>query len=420
MTAIALLLSALLLIVRPDQAYSGEGQAYKQDIVTHPAEQQQGGQQPPQLRDVADNAAQVEQQQYEEHQQHHHHHSPHPAEQQFQSFLQRHSRHYLTNTTEYAFRREVFAQNLERYRHRSANTTTIADGHTAVFAPDKFADWTDEEFRLLLGARSPSPSDRDRRYTTSLRGASDSCELSPVSCNLPTTGSIPSSFDWRNDPRGVITAVKNQGQCGGCWAFSAVETIEASWVIAGRTLPDSAMSVQQIISCETQESRGCDGGIINSAFRYVLGLSQSASGLETETAFPFKCGEGCAGSGPRCPSIHTPFVTINSTCNCMDMPEEAMRYYVAKYGPLSIKVDADPWNGYSSGIMRYHCSSLQTSGDHAVQIVGYGVDSSSGTALPYWTIRNSWGADWGEQGYIRVFRGANVCGVSNDVNFALS
>ncbi|EGD80528.1 hypothetical protein PTSG_01119 [Salpingoeca rosetta] len=334
----------------------------------------------------------------------------------FTSFVKDFGRLYASNATEHAFRRRVFARNVQLYQQRSASAATVSAGHTAVFKPDKFSDWTVEEFRALLGTRPVSTAIGNPR-----------CASSPVNCELSTNMNtnaalglaIPDAFDWRNDSRGVITAVRDQGQCGGCWAFSAVETVEASWVLSGHTLPEPKLSVQQILSCDTQ-ANGCHGGSISGAFTYVLDKSEQGKGLEPDTAFPFKCDKGCKNSLPQCPALSRPFVTINATCRCPKMKEKDMLAFVANYGPLAIQVDAEPWHGYSSGIMRYHCSSQPASANHAVQIVGYGIDSSSGPAIPYWTVRNSWGEDWGENGYIRLYRGNNVCGLRNDVNFAFS
>eukprot|EP01147_Barroeca_monosierra_P010867 gene10867-2942_t len=272
----------------------------------------------------------------------------------FEEHVKRYLPSYTLNQTEMAFRRQVFAKNILRYQDRQANYTTWAFGHTAKFGPDKFSDWTDDEFQLLLGTRSYSYPGTYQSHDAS------SCSNSPVTCSISTTGSIPENFDWRKDSRPVITGVKNQGKVQES-AFSTAQTVEAASSIAGHKVGPE-LSVQQMISCDTK-SHGCAGGIISGAFQYVYSLSQQGKGLETANAFPFQCESGCARGSPSCPKISSPFARINSTCSCIDMSEKAMQYFVAQYGPLSIKVDATPWNGYHSGIMRFHCPSLQSLGN---------------------------------------------------------
>jgi len=185
------------------------------------------------------------------------------------------------------------------------------------------------------------------------------------------------------------------------------------------SIGDGQGSVQEVLSCSAGQF-GCIGGDASAALTFIDTLSHSGTGLETAKAFPYACGGGCKVQ-PACPTkAPSPYIRINSTCACIPWSELAMKVFLAKYGPLTVIVDADPWASYVSGIVRFHCSSIRTNGDHAVQIVGYGEENVEGTTIPYWTIRNSWGSDFGENGYIRLYRGENVCGITNVVNFAFA
>lgn len=336
----------------------------------------------------------------------------------FHEFTHRHARPYSFGSEEWAHRLRIFTENvLEAHMKNS-------EQDTAVYGVNKFSDLTKEEFAVrYLGTLNHQHdlSTKERRGTEGGPLVTP-CTSSPVSCtSIAGTEARPGSFDWRKE--GVITGVYNQGECGGCWAFSAVETLESAWLIAKNKPVDGGhFSVQQVISCATNNYQ-CVGGWIWNALEFVWQLSVTGSGIGAENEFQFTCKEGCRDGAPSCPASSAfagDLGKINSTCHCDTWAENKMEVFVSKYGPLAIKVDADPWRDYTGGIVRYHCSSYQDSGDHAVQIVGYSVDNTHNPPLPYWIIRNSWGEDWGENGYIRVYRGENVCGVTNDVNFAFS
>eukprot|EP00045_Choanoeca_perplexa_P003319 m.29860 g.29860 ORF g.29860 m.29860 type:complete len:364 (+) comp11980_c0_seq1:45-1136(+) len=326
--------------------------------------------------------------------------------QQFQQFIQDYQRTYEAGSIEYERKLHCFSQNLARYALMNANSSSI--GHTAIFGINKFAD----RCQAPQGIRPSQNGFMSRRLDRN---------CSHVLLDQLSTDNIPSSFDWRS--HSAITGVTNQAQCGGCWAFATSETVAAMWAIAGNSpIGNGQLSTQQILSCNTKDEFGCQGGQIASALDYVLELSHNDSGLEADTSFPFACSDGCTKGLPACPALKGELATINSTCRyySANITELQMAAFVSQYGPLAIKVDADPWNGYVGGIIRYHCSHIQDSGDHAVQIVGFGVDTTGPLPIDYWIVRNSWGADWGEKGYVRLYRGDNTCGVMNDVNYAFS
>eukprot|EP00050_Salpingoeca_kvevrii_P000371 m.146951 g.146951 ORF g.146951 m.146951 type:complete len:377 (+) comp10097_c0_seq6:239-1369(+) len=304
---------------------------------------------------------------------------------------------------------------------RRLNAAPRDPGHTALHGITKFADLLPSERAAYLGGAEQPRHERARR--TSNVGTNGCLGNPPFTCaNLPR-GNISDSFDWRNHPNNVVTPVKNQGECGGCWAFTAVEVIESAWRIAGNypTEADEDLSVQQILSCD-HTSGGCNGGQISAALRYVHDISEAKSGLLPERADPYRCGNGCA-TQPTCPPLQqTSVASINSTCSCLNLrsQEEEIRAVLATVGPVGVNVDSRSWMTYLGGIIRNHCCSDPMCANHAVSIVGYGIDETITPAVKYWIVRNSWGSDWGEAGYIRLMRDENVCGVGNEVSFVFS
>ena len=220
---------------------------------------------------------------------------------------------------------------------------------------------------------------------------------------------LPSKFDWR-EKGGVLSSVKSQGTCGGCWAFSGVQGAESAWAIAGHGLTE--LSVQQVLDCDrgsktierTWEGRsinigcndnGCNGGNTICAGDYI------SKGLESDADYPFT---GKTTDSSACAYDGSKVVASGISAYQLEQSEDAIAAGLAT-GPVSVSVDATSWQYYQSGVLT-GCSNQGV--NHAVQIVGYGTDDSAGD---YWTIRNSWGESWGERGYIRVPRGVNCHGL---------
>jgi len=211
----------------------------------------------------------------------------------------------------------------------------------------------------------------------------------------------------------MCTAIKDQGQCGSCWAFSATEEIESMWYMAGNAIP--TLAPQQIVDCDTVD-QGCNGGNTETAYAYVT----QAGGLDTEASYPYTSGD--SGSAGNCQVVTSSFAAkVNNytyaipPCDdsCDHQDENALRQQLTTVGPLSICVDAAPWQDYSGGIMTGdECPHDVGSLDHCVQLVGYDWPNK------YWTVRNSWATSWGENGYIRLSTGENTCGVGDDVTIA--
>jgi len=221
--------------------------------------------------------------------------------------------------------------------------------------------------------------------------------------DLPQVGDLPSSFDW--GAKGAVTPVKDQGQCGSCWAFSATEAIESQWFLAGNTLP--ILAPQQIVDCDKRDG-GCNGGDTPTAYEYVI----SAGGQDTEASYPYKAkDEKCAFKPGSIGAKLKSWTYITKTKN-----ETEMAAKLVPTGPLSICVDASTWQYYNGGVVQSKCAN---SLDHCVMITGFRDQTVNGKAVPIWTVRNSWGADWGEQGFIWIERGKNLCGVADEVTIPL-
>jgi len=164
------------------------------------------------------------------------------------------------------------------------------------------------------------------------------------------------------------------------------------------------LAPQQIVDCDTNDG-GCNGGDTITAFEYVI----KAGGQDTEVSYPYKAvNDPCHFKPADVESKITSYKYATTTHN-----EDEMKTATATVAPLSICVDAETWQFYSSGIMK--SSQCGRSLDHCVQITGY--DTSSAT--PYWEVRNSWGTDWGEKGFIRLEYGTNTCGLADEATTAV-
>jgi len=291
----------------------------------------------------------------------------------FEEFKEHHGRTY--SGEEHARRLAIFNENLDLISERNV------DGELGVHFVNKFADLSSEEFRASHMGYKPKAT---------LFGQSE--------LPLPiATRDTSSSIDWRSHSPAVLTPVKDQGQCGSCWAFSATEQIETDVAMATGHL--YTLSPQQIVSCDKQDL-GCSGGNTETAYSYV-----EANGLEAESAYPYHSGTSRkSGSCEYKSSKAVVSISGYSTVSSRTSSEGKMLTQIQK-SPISVCVDATKWQTYSSGVIGASCG---TQLDHCVQAVGYNANKG------YWIVRNSWAADWGEDGYIYVKEGIDACGIAKD------
>jgi len=263
-------------------------------------------------------------------------------------------------------------------------------------------DLTPEEFRAKYLTRKTAAAN-----TTALRmwdGECTACVRFPEQAAL--VADPPASFDWTT--KGAVTPVKDQGQCGSCWSFGTTGDIEGTYFLAGHPLVP--LSEQELVSCDTHgQDSGCNGGLQEVAFEYVI-----SNGLVAESTYPYRSGGGSSG---RCEaSKESPVAARISSWSQVSKggifggaDEAAIKTALLASGPVTIGINASPMQRYHGGIDNpLFC--LKASLDHAVLVVGYGTENGK----DYWKIKNSWNTDWGEDGYYRIVRGHNKCGLAND------
>jgi C1A family cysteine protease len=199
---------------------------------------------------------------------------------------------------------------------------------------------------------------------------------------LEVQSEIANDVDWSTD-KSVVNPVKDQGQCGSCWAFSAVGTVESAYAVAAGKL--GSYAEQQLVDCDTR-SDGCSGGYNQYGISYI-----GNTGIASESGYPYTATDGSCRSSVSKALAKGAIAGYNSVGKNNAALQSAINSV-----PVSVTVDADnSWQLYRSGVLSQACG-LFGQIDHAVIAVGY--DTSAST----FKIRNSWGASWGEGGYVRI------------------
>jgi C1A family cysteine protease len=232
---------------------------------------------------------------------------------------------------------------------------------------------------------------------------SDEAKAAQKQAKVPKYDGLATMVDWSDR---YTTSINNQGYCGSCWAFSAVQQVESDSIRKGLLTNTQKLSVQQLVSCDTSgdvpyfmENYGCQGGNTETAFMYI----SYTGGVVSDSDYPYSSyyatTSTCTKSATNYQVTITGYHTVEG--------EASMKDYVMSTGPLAVCMDATDWASYKGGIV----ASCGTSVNHCVQVVG--VDTQNG----YWIVRNSWGTSWGMNGYIYLQTDRNICQIASDPHY---
>mmetsp|Transcript_26353 Transcript_26353/g.58983 ORF Transcript_26353/g.58983 Transcript_26353/m.58983 type:complete len:428 (-) Transcript_26353:144-1427(-) len=385
---------------------------------------------------------------------------PFDARSEWANFKSAYRKSYPTRAEE-AKRFAIFSENLvlaDRY-----NAEQLESGGGPAFGVTKFSDKSQDEFDWLFKGRAGQgfmPEGWEHMtYDPSKSAGSPGHPRGTSPGDVPwwkdaaaARGVAPRRVDWTE--AGYVTPVKNQGQCGSCWAHSAAEQIESQWMIdAGQAM--WGLSVQQLTSC-TMETLGCGGGDTTLAYEQLLSnatksskaaASQPTPGLAPGVLAPYvqsmikecthrACTESCSASHPRegigdledaatDESLTGYYVAISGysfatpacTGACDSQNLTLLNANVASVGPASVCVNAKRWNLYVGRVVTTQaCGGYSYDDlDHCVQLTGY--DLSDSVEGPYYLVRNSWATNWGLDGYIKLSALGNTCGLADEATF---
>jgi len=302
----------------------------------------------------------------------------------FHDFMAAHSKNY-SSRKEYKHRYGVFKENMKKVQFLRES-----EQGTAEYGPTFFSDLTEMEFKQYTGM----PLWKRKRS-----GISDDDPVVWPPAEIPDVA-LPKEFDWRE--AGAVTEVKNQGQCGSCWAFSVTGNVEGGYFVKHGKLLD--LSEQELVDCDKRDN-GCNGGLPENAYKTLMEIG----GLETEEDY------GYDGEDEACKFNRTRVAARVSGGVEIGKNETQMAQWLLKNGPISVGLNANAMQFYKGGVSHPFKFLCDPSGiDHGVLIVGFGEHEYPlfKKKMPYWIIKNSWGTGWGESGYYRLYRGDGTCGIN--------
>jgi len=295
------------------------------------------------------------------------------VEDSFVSWVRLNSKKYY-HDNEYQYRLSVYRSNLQFIEEHNRKNLGF------LVAMNKFGDLTLEEYKSIYLTLRVNASDLKPEDTTYYAPQAD-------------------DVDWRL--KGAVTPVKDQGQCGSCWAFSATGAIEGINAIKGKDINTISSSEQQLVDCSRSFGNyGCNGGLMDSAFDYII---KSSKGLDSESSYPYTARDG------SCKFNRDNIVTTITGHTPVPAKNEAALQTAIKLQPVSVAIDAAhaSFQFYHSGIY-FEAACSPTNLDHGVLAVGFGTNAGD-----YYIVKNSWGTSWGAQGYILMARNKNNnCGIA--------
>ncbi|XP_057659330.1 procathepsin L-like [Diorhabda carinulata] len=290
-------------------------------------------------------------------------------------FKNQYGKKYL-NSLEESRRFVIFQQNLRRIESHNQSPSSFKMGIT------KFADLTEEEFLDTLTLSKYTKPERPQNIEY-----------------IKLDDEVPDEFDWRT--KGAVTEVKNQLSCGSCWSFSTTGTLESAYYIHTGNLV--SFSEQNLVDCVKVGCNGCLGGWMDKAFDYI-----KINGIMTESDYPYEAVDQKCKFDPN-----KSLARVYNYTYIIEGDEVELKKAVAQKGPTAVAIDVTSYfQLYESGVLNDDiCQSDILYANHGVVVVGYGTTNGS----DYWIVKNSWGADWGMDGYILMSRNReNQCGIATD------
>jgi len=287
-------------------------------------------------------------------------------------------------------RRVAWEANVEIIRKH--NLESDLGLHTYTLGMNNYGDMTNQEFNTMMNTLKAKPRDTSSAFDRHTYRA-------------PANFQLPAAVDWR--PKGYVTPIKDQGQCGSCWAFSATGSLEGQHF--AKTGQLVSLSEQNLVDCSSKQGNmGCNGGLMDYAFTYI----KENGGIDTEMSYPYQARTlNCRFKAADVGATDTGFTDVAA------QDENALQSAIATVGPISVAIDAShsSFQLYRSGVYNeVACSATQL--DHGVLAVGY--DSQGGQ--DYYIVKNSWGTSWGQAGYIWMSRNkSNQCGIATMSSYPL-